>query len=322
MVIKNNFTNGYWRTVPITDAIIIGYIGRDPDDPGGGYRLVLGSGDNQTSTIRFDNGILRVWGRVGRHFGDTLAMQANIGIEELDLNPLIHAFDANAHDMPGRLNGTATLLYTSRPPPMKQMQYPYPSQAPPPGTRPTTTTAPTSAPAPEPAMPEAERLLLPLYGEAEIKLSRSNLANYGPIAFLYNLMNAGPGLDAPNGTGDVKIHLERGALRVDRLRYFNRGVEVRATATTTQIWNLPDNPITGIAVGTLQPLRNRKLPLLADINDILAAIQSDLTTIAIEGNARKPVPRPMFFGDVGGEFQRFIVGDVRSELGTGGTGGE
>ena len=326
-VLKNSFINGHWRNIPVYDATIIGYIGKDSLDPQGGYRVVLGSGDHQTSTIHLDDGVVRLWGRIGRHANSTMAVQANVSIDRLDLDTAVHAFDKTAAAMPGRLTGDFTALYATPMPQRYEALYAFPAQGPTikPTTRttgPSTTQAATRAiaAATEPASHSAEyeKFLSPLVLDGDVKLSDANLGNFSVVAGLYNMMHAGVGLDKPIGTGDVRFHLERGTFHVNHLRYFNRGVEVRATATATHVWDLPDNPITGVAVGTLQPLKVKKLPLLADINDILAAIQRDLTTVAISGDVRKPKITPMFFGDAGGEFRRFIAGDVNSELGTNG----
>ena len=126
-------------------------------------------------------------------------------------------------------------------------------------------------------------------------------------------MHLGPDLNVPSGHGNVGIHLERNTLSVTEMRYFNRGVEVRAVAKVDDLSNFPDSPLSGSAVGSAQPLANTKLPLLADVGDILTALQKTiLQSISIEGNVRNPKWHPIFFGDIGGELQRMIVGDVRS----------
>ena len=321
MVIQNRFVNGAWRTVPITDATIIGYIGENPNDPNGGYRLVLGSGPRQTSYIHADEGVIEFWGRIGRHNGNSLGIQSQIAFDNLELNTLVHAFEASAHDMPGKLSGNFTLLYTTPPAysALRTQQIAAKSYWPvmPPRTGPTTapTTAPTTVATTSPAtQPSAmSRILIPLYGDGEVKLVRTNLAQFGPIAGLYNLMHLGPDLNAPTGHGNVGIHLERNTLTVTEMRYFNRGVEVRAVATVGNVSDFPDCPLTGSAVGSAQPLANTKLPLLADVNDILSALQKTiLQSISIEGTVRNPKWHGILFGDIGGELQRMIVGDVRS----------
>ncbi len=314
VVIKNQFNNGHWRTVPVLDAVIVAYVGKNPEDPQGAYRVVLGSGDDQTSVIRMDNGLVRIWGRVGRHANSTLAAQANISLEGLSLDPLVKAYDKSAKPMPGRLGGAITALFATQPGSAETDVLAFPAQAP--ATQPTTT-APSTQPS-----DASEKFLRRLYADGDVKLTQANLVGYGPIADLYNLMHLGPGLDRPIGTGNVRFHLEQGMFRVQQFRYFNRGVEARGVATVRQIWNLPDNPIDGTLIGTAQPLRQKKLPLLADINDILAALQRNFTTIAISGTVRNPSRRVILFGDVGDEMRRFIIGDVSSELGSEGNVGQ
>jgi hypothetical protein len=334
VVIKNNFINSYWRNVPFYDATIIAFIGKDEDDPKGGYRVVLGSGEHQTSTIRVDEGTVRLWGRAGSHANGTLAFQTNIAFDGLSLDRAVHSYDKTAHTMPGRLAGALTMLYATPSTETRIQRVAFPAQGPMIAATTRPTTAPASMPStlpvnggpafaaavapPVPTTQESslEKLLEPLYMDGEVKLTEASLAGYTPIAGLYNLMHLGPDLNQPDGTGDVAMHLERGTLQITHLRFFNRGIEVTAAATTTNIWNLPDNPISGTAIGTAQPLKSRKFPLLADINSIMKVIQSDITTIEFHGTVRKPQWQPILFGGIGDELRRFIVGDVSSELGT------
>jgi hypothetical protein len=238
------------------------------------------------------------------------------------LNTLVHAFEPSAHQMPGKLSGHLTLLYTT-PPAYSQkraQEIAAKSYWPvmPPTTGPTTapatapaTMAATTAPTTQPST--LSKILVPLYGDGDIRLTRTNLAQFGPIAGLYNLMHLGPDLNAPTGHGNVGIHLESNTLTVTEMRYFNRGVEVRAVAKVNDLASVPDSPITGSAVGSAMPLANTKLPLLADVGDILSALQKTiLQSISIEGSVRNPKWHPILFGDIGGELRRMIVGDVRS----------
>lgn len=321
LVIENRFIGGSWRnTVPIQDAKIIGFIGQDPLVQEGGYRLVLGSGMNQTSYIHFDEGTLTFWGRVGRHSHDTIGIQAELAFEQLELNTLVHAFEPTAHQMPGKLAGKFSFLFTTPPSDAPQLaaeraarnSWPaHPTTAA--TTAPTTlaTNAPATAPTTQPSA--LTRFLTPLYGDGEVQLTRTNLAQFGPIAFLYGLMNIGQDLNVPTGKGNVGVHLEAGTLTVTEMRYFNRGVEVRAVARVDDIGNIPDSPISGSAVGTAVPMSNTKLPLLADVSDIMGALEKTiLRSIDISGTVRDPKVRPIVFGDIGGDLKRMIVGDVRS----------
>ena len=60
VVIKNKFVGGAGHG-SLDDATIIAFVGKDPLVLDGGYRVVLGSGDNETSTIRMNGGVVKIW---------------------------------------------------------------------------------------------------------------------------------------------------------------------------------------------------------------------------------------------------------------------
>ncbi len=176
---------------------------------------------------------------------------------------------------------------------------------------------------PAPGDPPIKQLVDPLYGEGEIKLTQTNLANFGPIAFLYNASSLFQGPKTPDGKGNVQFHLEGGALTVERMRYFYRGTEIRAVATVKDVWNVPDSPVDGTAFLTARPLRDLKLPILSDFDTVLEAIQSSLqlTGVRIAGTLHKyRIIGPLGFTDLTDDLRRFLVGDVTGEL-KGGAGG-
>src|SRR5581483_1801976 len=94
--------------------------------------------------------------------------------------------------------------------------------------------------------------------DGNVRLRDSNLAQFGPIKALYDFMHLGGDVRTPTGHGSVSVHMEQGKLHVSNLYYFNRGLEVRGVATVDGMWALPDNPISGSAVGTLRPLKSIK----------------------------------------------------------------
>src|SRR5437764_5508527 len=153
------------------DATIIAYVGKNPEDPQGGYRVVLGSGDHQTSTIHMDDGLVRIWGRAGRHANSTLAAQANISLEGLALDPLVKAYDKTAKPMPGRLGGAVNALFATQPLTPQPDVFAFPAQTP--ATQPTTqpaTTQSTTAPTTHPS-DASEKFLRRLYADGDVKLT-------------------------------------------------------------------------------------------------------------------------------------------------------
>jgi hypothetical protein len=310
-VIRTQFTNGTWkRIVPVNDAVFIGFIGNDPLVPGGGYRLILGSGPRETSTIHLDDGTLQIWGRASRHAHGAWGMQGQLMFDRLELNTLVHAYEPSAHQMPGKLAGNATLLFAT--PPAASVthaievarQTSWPVQVP--------ATGPAIAPTTQSTL---DKILDPLYADAEVTLTQANLNQYKPVAFLNNSLpdksKAMPIGQA--GNGDVRLHLEHNQLDLTQMHYFNSGVEIRAVASVANVSQIPDTPLNGSAVASIQPLAHTKLPLLADVNSILTAVQSAiLKSITIGGTVRDPQVHPVLFGGIGEGLQRMVVGDVRS----------
>ena len=309
LVLKTEFVNGIWKQkVPVKDAVIIGFIGGDPLVPEGGYRFVLGSGPSETSTIHFDQGTLQLWGRASRHPHGALGIQGQLMFDALELNTLVHAYEPTAHEMPGKLSGNITLLFAT--PPAAGVTHAaevtrltsWPVQAP--------ATGPSTAPTTQSTL---KKILDPLYADGEVRLRAANLDQYKPINGLLAQMGKAADSGQSRATGDVRLHLERGDLSVTQMHYFNKGLEIRAVASVENIWNLPNSPLNGTAVGSLLPLSQTRMPLLADVNAILGAVQNTiLKSIVIENTVRDPKWHPILFGDVGGDLKRMIVGDVRS----------
>jgi len=179
------------------------------------------------------------------------------------------------------------------------------------------------ATAPGPNTPPLKILLDPIYAEGHVELTKSNLGKFGPIAFLYNAAKFFHDDKSVDGAGNVDFHLEGGTLTIEHMRYFYRGTQVRAVAEVKEAWNMPDSPLTGTAFLVARPLKDVKLPVLADFDSVLNAIQSSLqlTGVRVEGTLHKyRIIGPLGFTDMTDDLRRFLVGDVKSEL-QGGAGG-
>jgi hypothetical protein len=86
---------------------------------------------------------------------------------------------------------------------------------------------------------------------------------------------------------------------------------------------MPLSPISGTAVGTARPFRDIRLPFLSayDLDTVLTVLQTDLTTVGVEGTVKDPALRPLAFTDLGQGMRMFIFGDV-SRRNAGGAGGD
>ena len=293
---NTRWKEGKFRTVPLKDLHVAAYaeIGGEPLMLN---RFVLADTRGEDSVLHLDGGAVHLWARLSRHDHEVLSMQSQFRFEKLNLDQLVHAFDANAAPVPGQIAGSATLLYDTAA-----------------GSNSGAAARPSTGPATRSATQAVlEHFIRNVYAQANINLTRSNLGNTAVVSFLYNAMNLGRDVGRPNGNGSVAMHLENGTLDVTRMDYFNRGTEVHAIAQISDLWKLQDSPVRGSAVGSARPLRSLKLPFIADLDQILGVLQSELTTVNIGGTLHKPDIQPLPFRFVGDSMRSLILGDVRGD---------
>jgi hypothetical protein len=132
-------------------------------------------------------------------------------------------------------------------------------------------------------------------GEADIRLSKSDLVNFKPVAFLYNLMRVGTAGTKPTGEGRINFRVEQATLRVNAAHYFNRGVEINAFGPIGELQKLPDSPMKLILVGSARPLKDLKLPFFGSADQILTVLQGAITSVEATGTLREPVSRQLAF---------------------------
>jgi hypothetical protein len=133
---------------------------------------------------------------------------------------------------------------------------------------------------------------------------------------LYEAMNVLDwGKDKPQlrGRGSVDLRFEADTLYMSNVRYFNRGTEIRAQAIVRKVFDLPFSPLEATAVGSIRPFSALELPFLADVDDVLAVLQSDVTTVGVVGTVKNPKPDYMPFSQIGASMRSLILGDVQSE---------
>jgi hypothetical protein len=66
-------------------------------------------------------------------------------------------------------------------------------------------------------------------------------------------------------------------------------------------------------VGSARPLKDLRLPFMADIDEILSAVQANVTTVRVEGIVRQPKVRTATFDEIGEEMQQVLLGEVKTE---------
>jgi len=152
-----------------------------------------------------------------------------------------------------------------------------------------------------------------LTGEADARLTRSDLANNAIVGGIYDAMHLHIGRDEPTGAGRAQLRLEQGVLNLTNFYYNNRGVELRASGRALDIFRGGDSPIEGYAVGSARPLREIKLPFFREADDILNALQKSVTTFHVTGLLARPNLQPAGFSEITHDLRGFILGELTSE---------
>lgn len=151
-----------------------------------------------------------------------------------------------------------------------------------------------------------------MFGDGEVRLTQSDLIKFDPLEKLYALLGRS-GAATPTGNATIRGRIEGQNLSITSARVFERGLEVRAIAQISDIWNIPDSALSGTAVGTARPFKEIKLPFLADVDQTLAALQSNASTVRISGTVRTPKTESGVFADIGEGLRTMLVGDAKSE---------
>lgn len=167
----------------------------------------------------------------------------------------------------------------------------------------------------EPGSPELT------FGEGNLTVSNSDLAEVGAVSFLYNLMHIGHNPKRAEGNGSVDFSIQGSTIFVNALRYFDRGTEIRASGYVDEYAQVPHCWIDITAVGSVRPFQSISLPGLADLDNALGAVQHDALAVRIAGymdhlNAKDAV-HTIPFSSIGHDLQAVIFGDVKSAKGQG-----
>lgn len=151
-------------------------------------------------------------------------------------------------------------------------------------------------------------------GEATVRLTDSDLANVKIVNLLYSIMSVQLGPSKPTGKGFIEARLEGKRLEIPVMRYFNRGADLWANAAVVNIFDGDDSPIEGTAAGSIKPLRELKLPFMADVDKIISALSGSVATVKLQGAVGEPDPKVIPFSATGEAFRRFMVGEVKNEV--------
>jgi hypothetical protein len=145
--------------------------------------------------------------------------------------------------------------------------------------------------------------------QAHVDLTQTDLGNFGPLAALYSVMHLG---SSSKGYGTVDLGFQQDVLRVTDFHFFNSGLEARGLCSVGPIdYTTPLNSkIGGQLVGTLQPLKDIKLPFISDFNQAFNAFQGSLTAIDLVGTLGEPHYPSALATDLGKTLQQLLVGEA------------
>jgi hypothetical protein len=156
------------------------------------------------------------------------------------------------------------------------------------------------------------RAINALTAEADVRLTRSDLGNFGPIAAMYNVLHIGGDLQ-PNGSGRVVLRLEDGQITIPTAYYFNRGAYINGFGKVSDVTKFPDSPLDLTLFGSLRPLRDINLPFFADADKLFSVIQSAGTTIRATGTVHDPKAQQVAFKELGETVQGVLLGKIKEE---------
>ena len=162
--------------------------------------------------------------------------------------------------------------------------------------------------------PEVDKLLLLVHAD----LTQTDLGNFGPIAALYNLMNAGGGnANDPTGYGSVDMAFEQNILHVNTFRFYNRGIDAHGLADIGPIDydDLEGTRIGGQVVGSVRTLKDSKVKLFRDFDQYFSALQHGLTSINVGGSIDNMTYDNAGLADIGTAMRELLVGDARQGAG-------
>jgi hypothetical protein len=152
-----------------------------------------------------------------------------------------------------------------------------------------------------------------VFGNLVLNLTQSNLVNVDAVAMLYNLMRVGPKTAEPTGYGTTRARIENNMLDITEARIFNHGVEIRGVGTISDLFKIPDSPISATFVGSARPFKDITFPFFASMDQMFSVMQANVTTVRVNGTLRNPQVRSATFDEVGNSLRLILLGEARSD---------
>jgi hypothetical protein len=150
-----------------------------------------------------------------------------------------------------------------------------------------------------------------LGGEADIKLTESDLAGNVVVGALHNILSLDIADRQPKGTGQMKIRFEGPRIVVQSFEYFNRGVETRGAGQIEDIYLASASPVDGYAVASTRVLKDVRLPGVPSLDRLMASFQRDAASVKIGGTLGDPQVKVVPLPVISSAFRRLLWRQLR-----------
>lgn len=273
-----------WGQMSIADSRIDGFAGDDlaSTETTLSWEQIIRRAGIERMNLALADGTIGGFVRFSRRPDDSHSVLAEIDYAQLNLEQLVKTFDPTRRHIPGRLEGRLRLFGIKRYDTVEWMDFDT----------------------------NLRRILASLQGDLSLQLRQADLVEVPAVALLYNLMRIGTAGSEPRGEGEMRLRLENDTLTLVQGNYFNRGAYVRATGTINELSRLPISPLEAQIVGTIRPLRELRLPFMADIDQVLSVLQANATSVRVTGTLQKPEVRQATFDELGETMRRILIGEM------------
>lgn len=155
--------------------------------------------------------------------------------------------------------------------------------------------------------------LTTIVGQGTVNIDESDLIKSDIIGAVFRTVGFSGDQKDPRGRGSVNFRFESGNLVLDQFQYFNRGIDVYLDGRIEDVWQGKQAPINILAVGTLRPLKDVKLPGAGEIDRLLKGFQSTLTTLRATGTVEAPIIEQVNISEIGSSMLRAIFNDQQEQ---------
>jgi len=122
-------------------------------------------------------------------------------------------------------------------------------------------------------------------GRAQVEITDADLIDTDIFG---NVLAALGAIDEPEptGMGSASIRLDDASLIIERLSYFNRGVELHAYGRVSDLPKGLNSPLFARVAGRARPLKG--VPVLRNLDEMFAALQGSVTAARVTGTLGEP----------------------------------